>query len=131
MENNKIKTENTVSAPVKFTMTVDAAKDVLDIDAGGLKRVLVPHEVVTGAQYTVSVNSSVKYQGSLLNVSKVVIYNTTIDQSNGWFYVIEEDKPIVITIGELGYKSTFVYAFLIDIASQDNTGSAVVTFTPL
>lgn len=120
-----------MSTKVKsFSITVDAKTDVLDIRQGKLSQKLKGYPVVPGAQYIVSVVSSATY-GNNLPVEKIAIYNTTNKRKDGWFYVVEQGRPKVIQIGSSGIEHDKVYAFFIDITSEDNSGSATVTFSPI
>jgi len=114
-------------------MTVSAKNDVLDITERKLKlnKDHNPKEIVAGQQYVVSVKSDAKYHNSSLPVNKVLIYNTTNQNPKGWFYIVEEGSPIVITAGSKGTDNNKVYAFFVDITSGDNTGQAIVTFEPV
>lgn len=114
-----------------FQIKIDAVSAVLDIEKGKLMEKLTPHKVEPGVEYEVSVKSNAYYHNRELPVKKVVIYNTTNNNPNGWFYIVEEGHPQVIKIGEQGTQHNEVYAFFIDITSQDNTGSATITFSPL
>ena len=118
-----------MSSASQVKITVSALHDVLDIRAKQFKLSgQNPKNLVPGQRYVVSVKSDAKYAPP---VKKVVIYNTTDNNPKGWFYIVEEGSPIVITTGIKGTEHEKVYAFFIDITSGDNTGSATVTFDPV
>lgn len=114
----------------KFSISINAKSDVLDIQKGELMAKLQPADIVPGQAYEVTVESNATYHNGSLPVKKVVIYNTTNDQKDGWFYIVEEGKPITIKAGSSGMENNKVYAFFIDIYSQDNEGGAKVYFKP-
>jgi hypothetical protein len=122
-----------------FTMTIDPTQDVVDITLGtivagplGSSSGLTGYSVTAGGIYTLSYVSNIHYCGESLLVNKCIVYNTTDDQPGGWFYLLDTGgTPTTIQIGATGTKNTMLYAFVIDITSQDNTGSGIVTVTQI
>ena len=121
-----------VSLQKPFTIEIDPLKDVVDIEQGRIMGELKGYEVNPGGVYELSYVSDVHYHGSALLVNKVVVYNTTDNNPDGWFYLLESGgTPQIIKIGERGTKHNMLYAFLVDITSRDNTGTGTLTVTQI
>lgn len=121
---------NSMAATIEIK--VNPLKDVLDIRKGKLMTDLKGHKVDPGMVYEVSLKSNANYGGDTVPpIRKVVLYNTTDKNPNGWFYVIEEGSPAMIKIGGSGDSHDKVYLFFVDISSQDNSGEATVTLKPV
>jgi hypothetical protein len=109
-----------------FQMKIYPKEDVLDL-YWGLSRAQSHH--VSNGRYKVTLNSNAYYHGSSLPINKVVIYVTTDDQPNGWFWTIQEGKDTYITVSGKGTDSNTIYAFFVDIKASDNTGYSILKFT--
>ena len=120
----------------KFTMTIDPKKEVLDIDqgklvAGNTKSGFPGHPIKAGT-YQLTYKSNVTYRGANLPVNKCIVYNTTDDQPGGWFYLLDEGaSPLTIVVSGKGRSADRIWAFVVDIKSQDNKGEGTVTVTPV
>jgi hypothetical protein len=115
-----------------FTMTIDGLTNCYDITYGGFRNGGSPASTLVnpGGFYELSYTSDVKYHDGSLPMNKVVVYNTTNSDPNGWFYVIDS-TPKMIRMGTNGTESNTLFAFLIDITGQDNTGTGTLSITQL
>jgi hypothetical protein len=113
---------------LKFEMTLDPKIHVVDIGKGTCNA--ASHDISPGV-YTVCLNSNAMYHGSQYPVKKVVVYNTTDNEKYGWFYVVEQKRPITIKVTGEGAEAGKVFAFFVDILSGDNTGWAKLVFNPI
>jgi len=85
------------------------------------------HRISPG-RWRVTLKTNIHYHYNRIPVRKVIIYNTTDDQPFGWFYIVEEGKPITIKVSGKGVNANFVYAVLLDVLINDNTGKATLYF---
>ncbi len=115
-----------------FTITIDPTKDVVDISQGKFMAPPQGYQVTPGGIYQLSYVSNIHYCGEQLLVNKVVVYNTTDNNPGGWFYMLDTGgTPLTIQIGTAGTQCNMLYAFVIDITSQDNTGTGTLTVTQI
>ena len=82
-------------------------------------------------EYAISANVSVNFHGSQLPLSQALIFNTAplaTGNSYMWYLVVSNGNGATAQLT----ANNPVYVFLVDqVDSTDNTGSAIVTFTPL
>ncbi|WP_146203180.1 hypothetical protein [Mucilaginibacter oryzae] len=123
-------------------MTIQGNRDVVDITSGTIKAGpltppnsgLTPYKVTPGGIYSLSYSSNISYNtnnGKQLFVNKCIVYNTTDSHPDGWFYILDTGSPLIIRISETGYYSNYLFAFVIDILSVDNSGIGTVTVTQI
>jgi hypothetical protein len=115
-----------------FTITINPLKDVVDISQGKIVGTLKGYPVTPGGVYTLSYVSNIYYCGTSLLVNKAVVYNTTDNNPGGWMYLVDSGASAqTIQIGTAGTQCGMLYAFVVDITSQDNTGSGILTVTQI
>ncbi len=113
--------------PLQFEIELDPKRHVVEYQGGGrvVQGEFATHSIVQGVRYIVTLKSTVQYRAGL-PVKQVVISNGSDEDPEGFFHVVSESKPITITAGRPN-----VYAFFIDSYVPDNTGRAILTFTPV
>lgn len=110
-------------------ITVYPGSNVLDLRKGRTFNASTHH--ISRGRYKVTLDSRAYYHNSKLPINKVMIYVTTDDQPNGWFWTVQEGKDTYITVSGKGTDSRTIYAFFVDIVSSDNTGYSTLKFEPL
>ena len=112
-----------------FTITVDGKKNCLDLTQKGF-----PYggpataTIIPGGIYRLSYgNCTIKFHNGDISVKKVVVYNTNNDP-NGWFWTLEDNgSSLIIDTSTWGTANNTLYAFVIDITGQDNSGTGTLT----
>ena len=118
-------------------MTIDSREDVLDLEQGRLiAGRAIPSEFaghpINPGFYQLTYKSGITYCGSNLPVKKCIVYNTTDGLPGGWFYLLDDGaSPLIIQVNGVGTQAGRIWAFVVDITSQDNSGKGFVTVEPL
>jgi len=130
-----------LSPTPQFEITINSKEDVLDLQKG--KIIAGPSSTSPGGSgfvgypinpgtYQLTYSSDVTYHGSNLPVKKCIVYNTTDDQPGGWFYMVDDGaSPLTIVVNDKGTNAGYIWAFVVDITSQDNQGMGTVRVTPV
>lgn len=126
----------------QFTITINSTQDVLDLEQGKIIAgpSCPPAPTGTGFRgypinpgvYQLTYQSGITYHGSNLPVKKCIAYNTTDGQPGGWFYMVDDGaSPLTIVVNGDGTQANYIWAFIVDITSQDNQGTGTLTVTPI
>ncbi len=136
----KQKSETRLAPTPQFTITIDSKKDVLDLEQGKIMAGPASPPAgsgfkgypITPGTYQLTYNSGITYHGSNLPVKKCIVYNTTDGQPGGWFYMVDDGaSPLTIVVDGKGTQANTIWAFIVDITSQDNNGTGTLTVTPI